>query len=267
MSTEETTTREESGTGTSPDGAVYVYGIVPADVETDQEVTGLGDPPGKVSAVRHGDLAALVSDVDADRPLGTPEDLTAHARILDASSAEVPVLPLRFGAVLTDRQAVADELLATHHDEFVAALNELEGRAEYLVKARYDEEAVLREILTDNAEAARLRDVIRDGDPDATRSERMALGELINNEIAARREADTREVLRALEPVAVEVSAREPTHERDAAHVACLAEVAAQRDVEDAVDELAGRWRGRVEVRLLGPLAPYDFVLTGQADG
>jgi hypothetical protein len=38
---------------------------------------------------------------------------------------------------LAGEEAVADELLAPRHDEFAAALEQLEGRAEFLVKGRY----------------------------------------------------------------------------------------------------------------------------------
>jgi hypothetical protein len=39
-------------------------------------------------------------------------------------------------------------------------------------------------------------------------------------------------------------------------------ETAKQDDLERAVSELAKEWEGRVDVRLLGPMAPYDFVVT-----
>ena len=65
-----------------------------------------------------------------DHPLGTPDDLHAHQQLLDATAAQVPVLPLRFGAAMATLEAVAGELLAVHHERFAAALAELEGRAE-----------------------------------------------------------------------------------------------------------------------------------------
>jgi hypothetical protein len=58
---------------------------------------------------------------------------------------------------------------------------------------------------------------------------------------------------------------REPTHERDAVHLALLVETERQGELEEAVKELAGQWAGRVTMRLLGPLAPYDFVVTPAA--
>ena len=244
------------------DTALYVYGIVPADVEADPGARGVGDPPAPVRTVRGDQIAALVGEIPREQHPGRLEDLTAHAGLLDAAAAEVPVLPLRFGAVVSDEDAVVEELLTANEDDFAAALEELEGKAEYVVKARYVEKAVLGEILDENEELARARDEIRGKPEDATRDERIALGEQIGQAIAAKRDADTRRMVDALRPLEVKVSPREPTHEEDAVHLACLAETAKQADLEAAVEELARDWRGRVEVRLLGPLAAYDFVVT-----
>jgi hypothetical protein len=249
--------------GADGDRACYVYGIVPQDVELTGEARGVGDPPAQVQMVRHGDIAALVSSVDASRPLGRPGDLMAHQQLLDAASADIPVLPLRFGSVMTSPEAVAEELLAPHHDEFAAALGELEGRTQYVVKARYVEGAVLREVLAEVPEAAELSEAIRaTGDEDATRDMQIRLGELINQAITAKREADTQAFADALAPYSVDSGVREPTHEEDAANVALLVETAKQSDLERAVNELAKEWEGRATVRLLGPMAPYDFVVT-----
>jgi len=175
---------------------VYVYGIVPGDVKLNSGVHGVGDPPGEIRLVRSGDLAALVSEVDITKPLGTPDDLQAHQEILDATVIDAPVLPSRFGAVLTNEEAVAAELLDANHDEFAAALRQLEGRVEYIVRGRYAEQALLEEILSENSRAARLRDRISGADPDATRELRIQLGEIVNNAVANKRQNDTRDLLR-----------------------------------------------------------------------
>jgi hypothetical protein len=241
---------------------IYVYGIVPGDVEVEPDARGVGDPPGEVETIKHGDIAALVSTVSGDKPLGRPEDLAAHAALLDGASAEAPVLPVKFGAVLTSADEVAEELLAAHHDELAAALRELEGKAEYIVRGRYRQEAILKEVLAENSDLDRLRDEIRDKPEDATRNERMALGEAITNAISAKRDADTETVRRALDDLGFMTVVREPTHDEDAVHVACLAETDKESELEDAVERLAGEWEDRVDLRLLGPLAAYDFVVS-----
>jgi hypothetical protein len=248
--------------------ACYIYGIVPGDVETNGDARGVGDPPGKVDVVRHGDIAALVSEIDTSQPLGRPEDLMAHQQLLDFASTDAPILPLRFGAVVANREAVTEELLAPHHDEFARALSELEGCAEYVVHGRYVEDEILKEVLSEDAEAARLRDDIRAaGNEDATRDEQIRLGELISYAITAKREADTRALGDAIASHCIATSIREPAHELDAVNVALLIKTAEQAGLEKAVEKLARDWTDRVNVRLLGPMAPYDFVTTSQPEG
>jgi Gas vesicle synthesis protein GvpL/GvpF len=248
--------REDAGRQT----ATYVYGMVPGNVELNPGIQGVGDPPGEIRLVRAGDLAALVSDVDITRPLGTPEDLQAHEEILDAVVTESPVLPLRFGAVLTSEDAVAEELLEANHDEFAAALRQLEGCAQYVIRGRYAESAILDEILSGNSAAARLRDQIRGADPDASREERIKLGELINNAVADKRQADTSLLLSAVQDQCVASVVRAATHELDAVYVAFLVETDRVAELEEMLTDLGGRWAGRVELSIIGPMAAYDFV-------
>jgi hypothetical protein len=262
MSAPEDSTQPGSGPGTR---GWYIYAIVPGDVEPNDDAHGVGDPPAEVDVVRHGDIAALVSEIDTSQPLGRPEDLMAHQQLLDAASTEAPILPLRFGAVVASRDAVTEELLAPHHGEFAEALGQLEGSAEYVVRGRYVEEAVLEEVLSESSEAARLRKEIRGaGDENASRNERIKLGELINNAVAAKREADTRALGDAVAQYCLASSVRQPTHELDAVNTALLIKTAGQADLEQAVDQVARDWEGRVRIRLLGPMAPYDFVTTLQ---
>jgi hypothetical protein len=246
----------------------YIYGIVPGDVEMNDDAQGVGDPPGKVDVVRHGDIAALVSEVDTSKPLGRPEDLMAHEQLLDSASVEAPILPLRFGAVVANREAVIEELLAPNHDGFAKALSELEGSAEYVVHGRYVEEKILTEVLSESADAAQLLEDIRAvGNEDATRDEQIRLGEYISNAITAKREADTRTLSDAIASHCIATSVREPAHELDAVNVALLIKTAEQAGLEKAVEKLARDWTDRVNVRLLGPMAPYDFVTTSQPEG
>jgi len=247
--------------------AIYVYGIVPADVQVERHAEGVGDPPAKVEVIREGDIAALVSSISTDHPIGKPEDLHAHARLLDGTAGVSPVLPLRFGAVMKDVDAVAAELLRDNHDEFARALSALEGRAEYIVKGRYDEKTILGEVLSESGQARELREKIRGAPEDASRDSRIALGEIATNAIESKRQVDTKAVMDEINGLADQVNVRQPTHELDAVHVALLVEVDRQGDLEAAVGKLAENWRGRVEFRLLGPLAAYDFVVTQSQKG
>jgi hypothetical protein len=244
--------------------AYFVYGIMPGDVRPTEDARGLGDPAAAVTTVTQGRIAALVSEVPMDRPLGRPEDLVAYQRLLDGTTGTAPVLPLRFGAVLADREAV-EAVLADHHDAFLAALNELDGRAEFIVRGRYVERALLQQILRDVPEAARLRDSLHGQPEESTMDIRVRLGEIVNQAVEAMRATDTGTVIGQLGPSIVRSAERQPTHEQDAVHVAVLVDNARRRNFQRAVESIAKRWHGRVDLRLLGPLAPYDFVAAPQA--
>ncbi|SEB31419.1 GvpL/GvpF family gas vesicle protein [Rhodococcus koreensis] len=244
---------------------IYVYAIVPADVQPEEDATGIHDAP--IESVTHGDIAALVSEIDPDHRLGTSADLQAHARILDGTSHVAPVLPLRFGAVVSDRDAVINELLADHQDEFASALDELEGFAQYMIKGRYVEERIVREIVDESPKATALLESIRGQPEELTRDARMALGEIIGHALEAKRETDTRITLDALSPLTDTVTVREPTHDEDAVQIAILLEVDRQDALEQTVGELAARWDNRVTMRILGPMAPYDFVVRPKPEG
>ena len=155
-----TSTRQKASS--QPKKGIYVYGIIPADVELAEEMPGVGDPPGQVRVIRSDGLAALVSEVDTSRPLGSPQDLVAHEQIVDATAAEVPVLPARFGAVMSSKEEVTEDLLAANHDEFDDALEELEGRAQFVVKGRYVEQPILSEVLSENRQAGHLANKLRE---------------------------------------------------------------------------------------------------------
>ncbi|MEV0568937.1 GvpL/GvpF family gas vesicle protein [Dactylosporangium sp. NPDC050588] len=244
---------------TAPRVGMMLYGVVPSDVEPTGSAQGVGNPPADVTTVTEDDLAALVSDVPLDRPLGRPDDLTAYQRLLDGTAAVAPVLPVRFGTVLRDAEAIR-QLLADQHDMIVPLLDRLEGRAEYVVRGRYIESAVIAEILDTDSDARQLREYIQGRPEQETTQQRMALGERINGAIEAMRQADTQTAVDRIGKVVEDLVVAEPTHDLDAVHLPVLVEQAHRAEFDAVLAELADGWSGRVEMRSLGPAAPYDFV-------
>jgi hypothetical protein len=238
--------------------AVYVYGLVGADARLPQGLTGLG-PSEKVSTIVHGDGAAMVGDVPTDRPLGTRDDLIAHETVVDTVAAATAVLPVRFPAVV-EEDGVVEELLAPHHDRFVAALRDLVGRAQYTLKGRYEEAVVLGEVLEEHPEIRELRREIHGLPEDATYHQRLRLGELVVRAVEERRDAEAEQLVTALESHSVGTVARTPAQPDDVLDAAFLVDRDHVQEFESAVEQQGERLHRRVRLRLLGPLAPYDFV-------
>lgn len=241
--------------------ARYVYGLVSADTELPPNLDGLG-PSGRVSTIAHERIAAIVSDVPTDRPLGTRDDLIAHERVLDTIAERSAVLPMRFPAVV-EEEGVVQELLAPHQERFVEALARVEGLVQFTLKGRYEQDAVLREIAQADEEIMALRERVRDLPEDAAYYDRIRLGELVVNAMKQRREADGRRVLERLQPFATDISTRPVAQPDDVLNAAFLVARDQVKQFDDAVEEVGRDLAGRMRFRVVGPLAPYDFVSEG----
>jgi hypothetical protein len=241
--------------------ARYVYGLVSADTELPPNLDGLG-PSGRVSTIAHERIAAIVSDVPTDRPLGTRDDLIAHERVLDTIAERSAVLPMRFPAVV-EEEGVVQELLAPHQDRFVEALARVDGLVQFTLKGRYEQDAVLREIAQADEEIMALRERVRDLPEDASYYDRIRLGELVVNAMKERRDADGRRVLERLQPFATDISTRPVAQPDDVLNAAFLVARDQVKQFDDAVEDVGRELAGRVRFRLVGPLAPYDFVSEG----
>ncbi|MFB9568391.1 GvpL/GvpF family gas vesicle protein [Saccharopolyspora hordei] len=242
------------------DRGFYVYGILGHQEELPDGLPAVGDDDVKVELATHGNVSAVISELPLARPLGKRQDLMAHQQVLDTLAADATVIPIRFGSVLKTKEAVVDELLAPHHDRFEEMLAELAGLVQFTIRGKYAESAHIREIVAEDPEIQQLRETVRGLPEEAGYAERMRLGELVNNAVVQKREADAEEMVRALEAVAVASNRHDVAGEDDAVHVAFLVGREVTGDFEQAVEDLGQRWAGRINLRLLGPLAPYDFM-------
>ncbi|MCZ9340586.1 GvpL/GvpF family gas vesicle protein, partial [Streptomyces sp. TRM76130] len=110
--------------------STYVYGITASDHPSlPQGLVGVGNPPRPVRVLTEGDLAAVVSDApEGLRP--KRKDLLAHQSVLAEAGAAGCVLPMRFGSVAPDDEAVTG-VLAERAEHYKERLRALDGRVEY----------------------------------------------------------------------------------------------------------------------------------------
>lgn len=233
-----------------------MYGIVEATaripVEPVRDATG-------PRLIRHGTVGALVTGPLDLVPRVSRAALLAHAGLLDRLATTMPVLPARFGTVLIGHDQVL-EMLATYEDRFRADLAEVRGRTQFTVKVRHNREEVLREVLAEQPEIARLHALVVDDAGDGRYSERVRLGELVARALTVKCEQDTQTVWDELAPHAVAGRPRAAGGPETSFGAAFLVDDAHRRAFEAAAEELGRRWYARARVRLLGPLAAYDFV-------
>jgi Gas vesicle synthesis protein GvpL/GvpF len=245
-------------------GTVYVYGVLSASDAAALPVAGVKG--SSVRTVAHGELAALVSDLDGGA-LTAAREVRAHWRVLEEASKDATVLPVRFGTVMESDRAVCAGLLELNAETLSGLLRDLAGRVQLSVKGDYDEEALLREVVAASPPIAALRQRVRALPDEAGYYDRIRLGELVAAEVARRRADDTRLVLDRLEPHAVATRAQTSGGPAAAFDLAFLVERDGVDAFSRAVVEVGDEVGDRIGIRYVGPLPPYSFAESDLATG
>jgi len=237
---------------------VWVYGVVPAGAALEQLERREGLPD--VWVVEAGDLGAVVGNAPNGDAKDTRNQALAHARVLEATVADAPVVPFRFGIMVPGDQEVGSDLLEAHHDQLAPLLERVEGHVQMTLKVYYREEAVLREIVDNEPEIAQLREAMGEGPEEATRDVRVRLGELVSNAVEQRRQRDSADILERLKPVSVAAVVEGLEKEFMVLNAPFLLERERQQEFEDTVEEVAKERQERMTFRLLGPMPAYNFI-------
>jgi hypothetical protein len=244
-------------TSTAQDLGYYLYGVVPAGGSV-PGLRGLDD--AEVQYVEHGALAAAVSRLALDRPPGRRAELVAHAEVVDALAQAGAVVPVQFGSVLEDDPGRVERLLVEGHERFVGLLERLGGTVQMNLRASYVADTVLAEVVREDAPVRQLSDRTRELPEGTVHPDLVRLGEEVSRALEVKRQDDAAMLLEFVVPLTEDHVVRPSGGLEHLLDVALL--VARERvdDLEASLEDLAGEVHERIRLRLVGPVAPYDFV-------
>lgn len=242
------------------DAGRYVYAVLPASGVPAQELTGIDEAP--VEYVALGDLVAATTAVALDRTFGRRADLLAHSKVVEQLAQESVTVPVRFGSVLTDAESVVTDLLGPSEPWFTEVLASLEGVQQFSLRATYEREQVLAEIVRADPQVAELRARTRDLPVGTMHPDLIALGEAVSAAWEQKREEETRVLLSHVTPLVVDLREK-PVSGDHVLDVAMLVERTRRDELEAVLEDVAEAVHERVRLRLMGPLPPYDFVGEG----
>jgi hypothetical protein len=228
----------------------YLFGVAGSRVDLGQDGTVAGRPARSVEA---GGLTAIVADLPHGDFKPRPEDLLAHASLLESIAATVDVLPMRFGVILPSEDAVR-RFLERSSGPLLGSLEELAGLVEVQVKIDYEPERVLREIAEGDARIARLNRKTQAG---GTYRDKVRLGELVADALHRRRHEHAGRVVSRLGEFAVRSEPGPVTGEYTMLNHSFLV----PRRALEAFDAALGAVDGEgIRIRAVGPMPPYSFV-------
>ena len=238
---------------------LWIYGAVPAGASLEELERRDGLP--EVWIVEAGDLGAIVGTPPPDSPKGTRDQALAHARVLEAAIVDAPVVPFRFGTELPGGDdVVGSDLLEPYGDELSRQLQAVKDVVQMTVKAYYDEDSVLSEIIERHPELRQLQAQTRRGSQTATHGARVEFGELLYKALDLRRTRDSAAITDRLQRVSLAANPGELESEFMVLAVAFLVRRDRIDKFERAVEKLADASGGSMRFVLLGPMPAYNFL-------
>jgi hypothetical protein len=235
--------------------ALHVYGVAAAATPLPGVLRGRQE--AAVRLVVYGDLAAVVSEVDADARVRR-EDLLAHARVLETLVEGSTVLPMRFGVIVEADEGVAHNILQAGESRLASLLNSFDGLVQVTVKAYHVEEQALRDLLQERPEIRRLRDQVATG-PSSYHSQ-LRLGEAIAVGLDALASADASMLSEQLSGLAERIVLGDVTGKNQVLDAALLVRRATRTQTDAGVARLSRALPDRLRLRYLGPQPPYSFI-------
>lgn len=244
--------------GGGTDTGWFVYGIANRSVTVPADLRGVDGQP--VHLLSRGDLAAVASPALIERPPGRRAEILAYAEVLDTLSQEGTVAPVQFGSIFADDQDVVDNLLAPSAEDFAALLDDLQGQVQLRLTATYHRDVLLAALVAEDPEIAELRELTRDAPEEAYHAERLRLGELVAAAVDRAREDDSEELLASVSPLCTAVALQPARGLEGLLDAALLVERSRVDTLEEVLEVVAETVHERIELRLVGPTAAYDFV-------
>jgi hypothetical protein len=241
--------------------ALHVYGVVSATTPLPGAFSGRREAP--VRLVVHGDLAAVVSEVDADARIRR-DDLLAHAHVLESLVEGATVLPMRFG-VIVENDEEARNILEAGESGLTALLHSFDGLVQLTVKAHHDEDEALKHLVRESPELRLLRD--QTGKGPESYSGRLRLGEAIAAGLETLASSDAAMLHNQLMGIAESIVLAEVARQNQVLNAALLVRRSARTRTDEAIARLSRTLPVRLRLRYIGPQPPYSFVdgeLTGE---
>ena len=240
----------------------YLYAILSGSSDAAYEPLAFASATGQFETITDGTLAVVVSDSTLDSFTELQRGdlmryLAQHQRAVETLMAVSPVLPIKFGTVLSDAEQVRS-VLYLGREEFRQALALVGDRHEVDVAVTWDTQRIFTEI-AGQPEVAAIRNQVAALPPDKTMAGRVAIGRLVKEMFDTRRNQVRDELVGEISPAAYRWRLNPVMDDSMVMNVACLVNAAEEEALEDAVYALDERYQDRLNFRLVGPLPPYSF--------
>ncbi|AKU94995.1 Gas vesicle synthesis GvpLGvpF [Labilithrix luteola] len=204
-------------------------------------------------------MAAIVSDAVRDQYDPSRANIGAHEHVVQGAFERGDVLPVRFGTVAQNDDTV-QRFLRDNHSSLQKSLEGLHDRGEMVLKATWDQNAILKELLAGNETIRAMRDEIASRPEAETYDQRIELGRMVSEAIEEERKRLADLVVERLRPKAADTEVHQLLSETMVVNAGFLVERNSMEAFDKEVGALGEELRGKLNFKYVGPLPPYSFV-------
>jgi len=238
----------------------YLYAIIACAEPREFKARGIGEHGDPVHTINYRRLAAVVSNSPNVAYENSRRNLMAHTLVLEEVMEQFSLLPVRFGTIAPDAEAVAARLLASRYGEFTELLEEMRDRIELGLKAFWYEGVAFDEVVRENETIRRMRDALNGRSLEETYYERIRLGEEVEKALARKRARDEEAILCRIRPLVHKTRTNKVISDRMVVNAAFLVDRQHGPEVDHVVRKLDEEFNDQLMFKYVGPVPPYNFV-------
>lgn len=238
----------------------YMYCMIRSSESCQFSTLGIGERGDPVYTINFMGLAAVVSDSPIMEYDESRRNMMAHTIVLEEVMRQYPILPVRFGTVAPNAEAVLEQVLKRRYGGLISSFEEVEHRVELGVKAFWFDEVIFQEIVEQNPPIRTLRDSLKSRTAEETFYERIRLGEMIEAAMSKKRDEDYESILVPLRPLVYKTRANKIVTDRMVLNAAFLVDRNREPEFDEVMKQLDAKMGKRMMFKYVGPVPPYNFV-------
>lgn len=221
------------------------------------KVKGLEAAP--VYAIDHGDLRAIVSDTLSPRVRPERRNITAHQSVLHYLMEQETVLPMRFGVIARNADAVK-KLLDANHKSIKEHVERLHGMVEMGLRVSWDTANIYEYFVATHPVLRDARDEVWTKSTNVQRDQKVELGRLYESLRASDRKECTERVKEVLMDYCEDIVENPVKREKDVMNLACLVDRKQIDRFAKGVFQASKLFDNVYLFDYTGPWAPHNFV-------
>lgn len=238
---------------------LYVYAVIRAGDQRTVELPPVCGTGSGVFCIPLGSIAVVVSATEEEEILSTRRNMLSHTKILEELNRDHPILPFRFGLVAAGRDSLV-AILKKREAELARALEDLVDVIEVGLKVSFVEAEIFREIVAETPELRQRSAALRQRPPAETYYERIELGRLVSQRVAARKQTLATTIAARFGGFARKAILHPTPDDMCVFDAAYLVARASEPALFAELERFEKDMQGRFLIRYVAPTPPYNFV-------